>query len=57
MNPMNDWLVKEHQARLHEPPDFFTAGGMSTAMALVTALEATKGNTDTDTLIKAMEGM
>jgi branched-chain amino acid transport system substrate-binding protein len=56
-NPINDWLVKEHQARLHEPPDFFTADGMSTAMALVTALQKTDGKTDAESLIAAMEGM
>jgi ABC-type branched-subunit amino acid transport system substrate-binding protein len=39
------------------PPDFFTAGGFSAAMAIVTALKKTNGDTKTNTLIKAMEGM
>ena len=26
-NPVNDWLVAEHQKRFNAPPDFFTAGG------------------------------
>ena len=26
-NPINDWLVKEHQKRFNGPPDFFTCGG------------------------------
>ncbi|HUH86005.1 MAG TPA: substrate-binding domain-containing protein [Stellaceae bacterium] len=56
-NPANDWLVAEHQKRFNAPPDFFTCGGMSAAIAVVTALEKTKGSTDTETLIKAMEGM
>ncbi len=56
-NPVNQWLVAEHQKRFNAPPDFFTCGGFSAAMAIVTALEKTKGNTDTETLIKAMEGM
>jgi branched-chain amino acid transport system substrate-binding protein len=56
-NPANDWLVAEHQKRFNEPPDFFTANGMVTGMALVAALEKTKGATDADTLIAAMEGM
>jgi len=56
-NPANDWLVSEHQKRFNEPPDFFTANGMVSAMALVAALEKTKGVTDADTLIAAMEGM
>ena len=57
-NPANDWLVAEHMKRMDgAPPDFFTANGMVTAMALVAALEKTKGSTDSDELIKAMEGM
>jgi branched-chain amino acid transport system substrate-binding protein len=57
MNPMNDWLVAEHQKRFGQPPDFFTAGGMAAASAVVVALEKTKGDTGTEALIKAMEGM
>jgi branched-chain amino acid transport system substrate-binding protein len=56
-NPANDWLVAEHMKRFNEPPDFFTANGMVTGMALAAALEKTKGSTDTDTLIAAMEGV
>lgn len=57
-NPVNDWLVKEHEKRFNGmPPDFFTCGGFAAAMAVVTALNATHGKTDTETLIAAMEGM
>lgn len=56
-NPINDWLVAEHQKRYGQPPDFFTAGGMASGIAIATALARTKGNSDTDALIKAMEGM
>ena len=56
-NPINDWLVAEHQKRHKSPPDFFTAGGMSAAMAIVEALKKTNGDTDTEKLIAAMEGM
>ncbi len=56
-NPANDWLVAQHQERFHVPPDFFTADGMISAMAVVAALEKTKGVTDADTMITAMEGM
>ena len=56
-NAVNDALVKRHQATYKTPPDFFTAGGFSAAMAVVTALKKTNGNTATETLIKAMEGM
>jgi branched-chain amino acid transport system substrate-binding protein len=55
-NPVNDWLVKEHEKRFHAPPDFFTCGGFAAAMAVVTALEKAK-STDTETLISTMEGM
>ena len=56
-NPVNDWLVAEHQKRFGTPPDFFTAGGMSAAIAIVEALKKTGGKTDAETLIKAMEGL
>ncbi len=55
-NPVNDWLVKEHQKRLNTPPDFFTCGGFAAAMAVVTAIQKA-GSTDTEKLIAAMEGM
>ena len=56
-NPVNDWLVAEHTKRFGGPPDFFTAGGMAAGMALVAALQKTGGDTDTEKLIAAMEGM
>jgi len=56
-NAANDWLVQEHFKRYSTPPDFFTATGMMTGIAIVEALKKTKGNTDTETLIKALEGM
>ncbi|MEW6768607.1 MAG: substrate-binding domain-containing protein [Pseudomonadota bacterium] len=55
-NPINDWLVSEHQKRFNAPPDFFTAGGFAAAMAAVTAVQKAK-STDTEKLIAAMEGM
>ena len=56
-NPVNDALVSRHIAQFKTPPDFFTAGGFAAAMAVVTALKKTNGDTNTDTLIKTMEGM
>ncbi|EGF32351.1 Extracellular ligand-binding receptor [Oxalobacteraceae bacterium IMCC9480] len=56
-NPVNSWLVSEHYKRYKTPPDFFTAGGMSAGIALVEALKKTKGDTATEKLITAMEGM
>jgi len=55
-NPMNDWLVAEHQKRFGMPPDFFTCGGMAAASAVVTAIKKA-GGTDTEKLIAVMEGM
>jgi len=55
-NPINDWFVKEHQARFKEPPDFFTCGGFAAAMATIAGIEKAK-STDTEKLIIAMEGM
>lgn len=56
-NPVNDALVSMHYTQFKTPPDFFTAGGFSAAMALVTALKKTNGETNTNKLIATMEGM
>jgi branched-chain amino acid transport system substrate-binding protein len=56
-NPANEWLVANHYKQFKSPPDFFTAGGMSAAIAVVEALKKTKGDTNTEKLIAAMEGM
>ncbi|MBA3496909.1 MAG: substrate-binding domain-containing protein [Ramlibacter sp.] len=56
-NQTNLWLVTNHYQRFKSPPDFFTAGGFSAAMAVVSALKKTGGDTGTDKLIAAMEGM
>jgi branched-chain amino acid transport system substrate-binding protein len=56
-NPVNEVLVAQHYKQFKAPPDFFTAGGFSAAMAVVTALKKTNGDTATNTLIKTMEGM
>jgi branched-chain amino acid transport system substrate-binding protein len=56
-NPVNEWLVSNHYKQFKAPPDFFTAGGMSAAIALVEALKKTKGDTGSDKLIAAMEGL
>ena len=56
-NPVNEALVSMHYKQYKTPPDFFTAGGFSAAMAIVTALKKTGGDTKTNGLIKAMEGM
>ena len=56
-NKANEWLVANHYSKFKAPPDFFTAGGMSAAIAVVEALKKTAGDTKTDKLIAAMEGM
>ena len=56
-NPVNQWLVTEHEKRFKAPPDFFTAGGMAAGIALVEALKKTSGGTDTEKLISTLEGM
>lgn len=56
-NPINEAMVSEHYKQFKAPPDFFTAGGFSAAMAVVTALKKTNGDTNTNKLIQTMEGM
>ncbi|HZY15904.1 MAG TPA: substrate-binding domain-containing protein [Ramlibacter sp.] len=56
-NPVNDALVAQHYKEFKSPPDFFTAGGFSAAMAIVTALKKTNGDAKAAKLIPAMEGM
>jgi len=56
-NKANEWLVANHYSRFKSPPDFFTAGGMTAGIALVEALKKTNGDTSTEKLITAMEGM
>jgi branched-chain amino acid transport system substrate-binding protein len=56
-NPINDAMVAQHYKQFKSPPDFFTAGGFSAAMAVVTALKKSNGDTAANTLIKTMEGM
>jgi branched-chain amino acid transport system substrate-binding protein len=56
-NPANEALVAQHYREFKTPPDFFTTGGFSAAMAVVTALKKTNGDTNTNKLIATMEGM
>lgn len=56
-NPVNEAMVAQHYKQFKTPPDFFTAGGFSAAMAAVTALKKTNGDASANKLIAAMEGM
>lgn len=56
-NPINDWLIQEDLARYQTLPDLFDADGMNAALMTINAIQATNGDTGSDDLIKAMEGM
>jgi branched-chain amino acid transport system substrate-binding protein len=56
-NPINDWLVTNHKAMYNDVPDLFTECGFATAQALSNALNATSGDTSTEAMIPALEGM
>jgi branched-chain amino acid transport system substrate-binding protein len=56
-NPVNEWLVANHYKQYKTPPDFFTAGGMSAAIAVVEALKKSQGDASSKKLISVMEGM
>ncbi len=56
-NEVNDWLAEKHRAAYNDVPDLFTECGFATAQALVTALEATDGDTLPEALIPALEGL
>ncbi|MBC7918689.1 MAG: substrate-binding domain-containing protein [Rhodoferax sp.] len=56
-NPVNEAMVAQHYKQFKSPPDFFTAGGFSAAMAVVTALKKSNGDASANSLIRAMEGM
>jgi len=56
-NKVNEWLVANHYSRYKSPPDFFTTDGFNAAVAVVEALTRTNGDSNTEKLIAAMEGM
>lgn len=57
-NEINDWLVKRHiETQKGIPPDLFTAGGFTSALALAKALETTKGDTKGEAMIAALEDL
>jgi branched-chain amino acid transport system substrate-binding protein len=55
--PENDWLVQAHNEEYGENPDLFSECAFATAQAVVTALEATGGDTSSTAMISALEGM
>jgi branched-chain amino acid transport system substrate-binding protein len=55
--PENKYLTDEHIKRFTVPPDLWAEAGFNCAVMVKQALEATKGDTDGDKLIAALEGM
>ncbi len=55
-NPINDWLVAEHQKRFKVPPDLFTDTAFAAGQVIVAAVQKTNGVTDGDKLIPVLEG-
>ncbi len=53
----NWWLVGRHMLEYRDVPDLFTECGFATAQALVAALEITGGDTSTDAMRDALEGL
>ncbi|MCQ4320112.1 substrate-binding domain-containing protein [Stutzerimonas stutzeri] len=56
-NEVNDWFVEQHFERYNAAPDFFTAQGFAQAVAITAAIRKAGGSTDTEDLIKALEGL
>ena len=55
--PANKYLTDEHIKRFKVPPDLWAEAGFNCAVMVKQALEATKGDTDGDKLVAALEGM
>ena len=57
-NPVNEWLVANHYKQFKAPPGLLhRRRHVAPAIAMVEALKKTNGDTDTEKLIAAMEGM
>ncbi len=55
--PENKYLTDEHIKRFKVPPDLWAEAGFNCAVMAKQAIEATKGDTDGDKLVAALEGM
>ncbi len=53
----NDFLTEQYQAKFQKYPDLFSECGFATAQAVVQALNATGGDTSSEALIAALEGL
>jgi branched-chain amino acid transport system substrate-binding protein len=54
-NPINDWLIENHQKQYKSPPDLWAAGGMMAAIMVVEGLKASNGDSSAEALIKTYE--
>lgn len=55
--PANDYLTEQYLELNGGPPDLFSECGFATAQAVVAALSATGGDTESGALIAALEGL
>lgn len=55
--PANDYLVEKHNEKFGGNPDLFSECGFATAQAVVATLNATSGDTASEALISALEGL
>ena len=55
-NEINDWLVEKVKGR-DAVPDLFDADGMNAALMIIEAIREAKGDTSSQALIAAMEGL
>ncbi len=53
----NDWMVEQYNEQFGGNPDLFSECGFATAQAIVAALNATGGDTSSDALRGALEGL
>lgn len=55
--PANDWLIQKHKERYKVPPDLFTESGFIAAEMAVKALVFNNGDTNSDGLVRSLEGL
>jgi len=55
-NPLNKWLVENHQKKFNAPPELWAGHSFATGIALMAAIKKA-GSVNTEALIKALEGL
>lgn len=56
-NEINDWLTAQYKAEYNDVPDLFSECAFATAQALVSAVDATSGDTTPEAMIPKLEGL